>query len=38
METKFTEYEDEYGSIAMFYDPGNDDAWIQTSTWTDVER
>lgn len=38
METKFEAYEDEYGSIALFYDPENEHAWIQTTTWTDIER
>jgi hypothetical protein len=38
MEPEFTEYTDEYGSIAILYDPENDRAWIQTTTWTDVER
>ena len=38
IDTKFTEYSDEYGAIGMLYDPENDDAWIQTNTWTAVER
>ena len=38
METKLTEYSDEYGSIVMLYNPENDRAWIQTNHWTAVER
>lgn len=37
METKFTEYKDEYGSIGLLYDPDREHAWIQSTCWIDVE-
>ena len=38
MEPKFTEYSDEYGSIALLSDPDNEHAWIQSTVWSAVER
>lgn len=38
MQPEFTEYTDEYGSIALLYDPDHEHAWIQSTTWTAVER
>lgn len=37
MEPKFTEYTDEYGTIALLHDPEAEHAWIQSSHWTAVE-
>ncbi|SIR11162.1 hypothetical protein SAMN05421858_1466 [Haladaptatus litoreus] len=35
---EYSEYEDEYGIVAMFYDPDNQRAWIRASTTVPVKR
>ncbi|MFH5799117.1 hypothetical protein [Haladaptatus sp. CMAA 1911] len=37
-EIEYSEYEDEYGTVAMFYDPENHRAWIRSSTTVSVHR
>jgi hypothetical protein len=37
-EIEYSEYEDEYGTVAMFYDPENHQAWIRSSTTVSVRR
>lgn len=38
METRYTQYHDEYGVTAMIYDPDNSRAWIRSSATTVVEQ